>query len=65
MFMTQIWTPVKQVVSANVHNIFAAQNEMGQGFSKTYHPDSNTFEVYAKLYSEYEKLTKFTEQIYQ
>lgn len=49
-------------VAAKVHeNIFVAQDNMGQGFSNTYYSDKDTHAVYMKLYTEYKKLIKLSE----
>lgn len=42
-------------------NIDAAQAAMGQGFAHEYKPDMEAHEVYMKLYTNYQKLGKFTE----
>lgn len=49
-------------VVAGVHkDIYAAQKEMGQGFSNEYVPNPDNHKEYMKLYAKYLKLGKFTE----
>lgn len=48
-------------VTAKVHeNISVAQDNMGQGFSKTYYPHNDTQDYYMYLYTKYCKLAELT-----
>ncbi|MCC8020016.1 MAG: ribulokinase [Rikenellaceae bacterium] len=50
-------------VAAGIHpTIETAQKAMGQGFEKTYTPIPANVEVYDRLYAEYLRLGKFTEE---
>ncbi|MCD8102000.1 MAG: ribulokinase, partial [Alistipes sp.] len=50
-------------VAAGIHpDIETAQKAMGQGFEKTYTPVPANVEIYDRLYGEYLRLGKFTEE---
>lgn len=49
-------------VAAGAHNtIQEAQEKMGQGFALEYYPIKENHEAYMKIYKEYQKVGKFTE----
>lgn len=50
-------------VVAGIHpDLAAAQEAMGSGFEKEYHPDPKRAKIYNRLFEEYKKLGSFVEQ---